>query len=311
MALYNDQLRKFQEEAAKKAGLESRIRELGRQRQELTARVRQLEWIKSKEQSDVDKLEGHSLAAFFYGVIGKMDEKLNQEREEAYAAKVKYDTAAYELETVSEELERCQVQLRSLRNCEQHYEEMLKEKSREMKNSGTLSGKEILKLEEREAYLESQKREIQEAIRAGREALDTSDAILLSLGSAENWGTWDLIGGGLMTDMIKHSKLDEAQNQVTVLQEKLRRFKTELADIEIQADLQVGISGFMRFADVFFDGLFADWAVMNKISSSKSQVQDTKAQIERVLNHLHSMDRKIQADLEAAGQKRKDLIMNA
>lgn len=311
MALYNDQLRKFQEEAAKKAGLESRIRELGRQRQELTARVRQLEWIKSKEQSDVDKLEGHSLAAFFYGVIGKMDEKLNQEREEAYAAKVKYDTAAYELETVLEELERCQVQLRSLRNCEQHYEEMLKEKSREMKNSGTLSGKEILKLEEREAYLESQKREIQEAIRAGREALDTSDAILLSLGSAENWGTWDLIGGGLMTDMIKHSKLDEAQNQVTVLQEKLRRFKTELADIEIQADLQVGISGFMRFADVFFDGLFADWAVMNKISSSKSQVQDTKAQIERVLNHLHSMDRKIQADLEAAGQKRKDLIMNA
>lgn len=311
MALYNDQLRKFQEEAAKKAGLESRIRELGRQRQELTARVRQLEWIKSKEQSDVDKLEGHSLAAFFYGVIGKMDEKLNKEREEAYAAKVKYDTAAYELETVSEELERCQVQLRSLRSCEQHYEEMLKEKSREMKNSGTLFGKEILKLEEREAYLESQKREIQEAIRAGREALDTSDAILLSLGSAENWGTWDLIGGGLMTDIIKHSKLDEAQNQVTVLQEKLRRFKTELADIEIQADLQVGISGFMRFADVFFDGLFADWAVMNKISSSKSQVQDTRAQIEKVLNHLHSMDRKIQADLEAAGQKRKDLIMNA
>ena len=259
----------------------------------------------------MDRLEGHSLAAFFYGVIGKMDEKLNKEREEAYAAKVKYDTAAYELTAVSEELEQCQAQLRRLKSCEQRYEEMLKEKSREMKRAAGLPGKEILKLEEQETYLESQKREVQEAIRAGREALDTSDAILVSLGSAENWGTWDLIGGGLMTDMIKHSKLDEAQNQVTTLQETLRRFKTELADIEIQADLQVGVDGFMRFADVFFDGLFVDWAVMNKISNSKSQVQDTKAQIERVLNHLYSLDRKIQAELEGTRQKRKDLIINA
>ena len=212
---------------------------------------------------------------------------------------------------MSEELEQCQAQLRRLKSCEQRYEEMLKEKSREMKRAAGLPGKEILKLEEQETYLESQKREVQEAIRAGREALDTSDAILLSLGSAENWGTWDLIGGGLMTDMIKHSKLDEAQNQVTTLQETLRRFKTELADIEIQADLQVGVDGFMRFADVFFDGLFVDWAVMNEISNSKSQVQDTKAQIERVLNHLHSLDREIQAELEGTRQKRKDLIINA
>lgn len=311
MALHDYELKKLQEEAAKKAGLELRIRELNRQKEELTVRARQLEWIKSKEQSDVDRLEGHSLAAFFYGVIGKMDEKLNKEREEAYAAKVKYDTAAYELMAVSEELEQCQAQLRRLKSCEQRYEEMLKEKSREMKRAAGLPGKEILKLEEQETYLESQKREVQEAIRAGREALDTSDAILLSLGSAENWGTWDLIGGGLMTDMIKHSKLDEAQNQVTTLQETLRRFKTELADIEIQADLQVGVDGFMRFADVFFDGLFVDWAVMNKISNSKSQVQDTKAQIERVLNHLYSLDRKIQAELEGTRQKRKDLIINA
>ncbi len=311
MALHDYELKKLQEEAAKKAGLELRIRELNRQKEELTVRARQLEWIKSKEQSDVDRLEGHSLAAFFYGVIGKMDEKLNKEREEAYAAKVKYDTAAYELMAVSEELEQCQAQLRRLKSCEQRYEEMLKEKSREMKRAAGLPGKEILKLEEQETYLESQKREVQEAIRAGREALDTSESILVSLGSAENWGTWDLIGGGLMTDMIKHSKLDEAQNQVTTLQETLRRFKTELADIEIQADLQVGVDGFMRFADVFFDGLFVDWAVMNKISNSKSQVQDTKAQIERVLNHLHSLDREIQAELEGTRQKRKDLIINA
>lgn len=40
---------------------------------------------------------------------------------------------------------------------------------------------------------------------------------------------------------------------------------------------------------IFFDGLFADWAVLDKISQSKSQVQDTKSQIESVLSRLNDM----------------------
>ena len=48
-------------------------------------RLKKLEKSKLAEQADVDRLEGHSLAAFFYQVIGKMDEKLDKERQEAYA----------------------------------------------------------------------------------------------------------------------------------------------------------------------------------------------------------------------------------
>lgn len=44
--------------------------------------------------------------------------------------------------------------------------------------------------------------------------------------------------------MAKHSELDDAQRQVQNLQEDLRRFKTELVDIEISADLHVSIDGF-------------------------------------------------------------------
>ena len=47
-----------------------------------------LDVYKRQEQADVDRLEGHSLATFFYQVIGKMDEKLDKERQEAYAARV-------------------------------------------------------------------------------------------------------------------------------------------------------------------------------------------------------------------------------
>ena len=36
-------------------------------------------------------------------------------------------------------------------------------------------------------------------------------------------------------------------------------------------------------------GLFADWAVLDKISQSQSQVQQTKNQIGQVLSRLNSM----------------------
>ena len=70
------------------------------------------------------------------------------------------------------------------------------------------------------------------------------------------------MGGGLMADLAKYEELDDAQKQIEQLQVELRRFKTELADVEITADLQVTVDSFLKFADFFFDGLFADWAVL-------------------------------------------------
>ena len=40
-----------------------------------------------------------------------------------------------------------------------------------------------------------------------------------------------------MADLAKYEELDNAQEQVEQLQVELRRFKTELADVEITADL--------------------------------------------------------------------------
>ncbi len=57
---------------------------------------------------------------------------------------------------------------------------------------------------------------------------------------------------------------------------------TELADVTIHADMQVNIDGFLRFADYFFDGLFANWAVLDQIGHSQTQVQSTRNQTENV-----------------------------
>ena len=287
------------------------IKELRNQRDSLAAQVRELESIKLEEQADVDRLEGRSLAAFFYNVIGKMDEQLDKERQEAYAARVKYDAAARELEGVEADLRRYESELSALRGCEHRYDEVLKEKADAIKAAGGSNGEEILKLEERNAFLESQKKELQEAISAGNAALSTTQQVLSSLDSAEGWGTWDLFGGGLVADLAKHSHLDEAQGAIEQLQSQLRRFKTELADVTIQADMQVNVDGFLRFADYFFDGLFADWAVLDKINQSQSQVQNTKSQIASVLSRLDSMMRTLEQEQVQIKSKLDTLVRDA
>ena len=299
MNYYDQQLKELFAQCARKRKLEASAAELRRQRDTYAARAEELEQAMQEEQADVDRLEGRSLAAFFYNVVGKMDEKLTKERQEAYAARVKYDAAARELAGAEEDLCRCQAELDTLGDCEVRYAALLREKTQAVKAAGGAVAEQILALEERSAYLESQERELREASAAGQNALSTAEQILESLNSAENWGTWDLVGGGLMADLAKHSRLDDAQESVEYLQSQLRAFRTELADVTISADFQVNIDGFLRVADYIFDGIFADWAVLDQINRSQAQVEDTRDQISGVLHHLHQMTD--QAEEERAG----------
>ncbi len=310
MTYYDEQLKQLQAQCSRKKQLEAQTAELRRQRDALAAEVRNLESVMLKEQADVEKLEGRSLAAFFYNVIGKIGEQLSKEREEAYAARVKYDAAARELSGADEDLARCSSQLSDLLGCDARYTAVLKEKLAAVKSAGGAAAEDILRLEERHAFLFSQKEEIREAISAGNSALSTVQNILQSLDSAEGWGTWDLMGGGLISDLAKHGHLDDAQSSIELLQSQLRRFKTELADVTIHADMQVNIDGFLRFADYFFDGLFADWAVLDQISQSKNQVLSTQSQIESVLSRLKSMLDSVVQEQEQVKRRIDELVLS-
>ena len=108
---------------------------------------------------------------------------------------------------------------------------------------------------------------------------------------------------GNVQDERLYEELDNAQEQVEQLQVELRRFKTELADVEITADLQVAVDSFLKFADFFFDGLFADWAVLDHINQAQSRVENTKSQIKRVLALLKKMREDV--DVQIADEKEK------
>ena len=302
----------LQQKVAMRPALEAKLRELQDQRREYDREVISLRVAFRKEQEDVEKLEGRSLANYFFQVVGKLDEKLDQERKETYAAKVKLDAAERELADIEADISEIQTQLNEIRVTEVQYKEELEKKCAMLKASGTAAADQILEIEQKIAALEAQKREIKEAISAGYSACGTADRILSELESADGWNTWDMFGcGGIITHMGKHSHLDEAQDLVSDLQSKLRRFKTELADIQITANMQVNVDGFLRFADYFFDGLFADWAVGDKISQSMNSVSSTKSQISRTLDRLNEMEKAADRGIASQKQQLDELIVNS
>lgn len=312
MTSYDESLLSLSQKVALKKQLEAKLDDLRDQRRVFDRKVVELRVEHRSEQNDVDKLEGRSLANYFYQIIGKLDEKINEERKQAYAAKVKLDAAQRELAAVDWEIQEIQSQLQELVGCEAAYLAALESKRNAVKASGTPVASQILEIEERIVFLENQKKEIQEAVSAGQSALGTADSVLSELEDADGWNTWDIIGGGgIITHMAKHGHLDDAQEKVEQLQGKLRRFKTELADINIQADMQVNIDGFLRFADYFFDGLFADWAVGDKISESQSSVQEVKNQINSTLSKLSSMDVASDREIAALKSRIEELIVQA
>lgn len=72
--------------------------------------------------------------------------------------------------------------------------------------------------------------------------------------------------------------------------------------------MQVNIDGFLRLADYFFDGLFADWTVLDQISRSQEQVKNTKRQLEGVLSKLNIMINNVEKEQSAAKTKLNNMI---
>ena len=303
-------LKELQQMIASKPSLEAKLRELERQRAEYDRRVVSLRVAFREEQADVEKLEGRSLANYFFQVVGKLDDKITKERQEAYAARVKLDAAERELAAIDGDIQDLYARLSDVRRAQEQYNAAILQKHIDVRDSNTTEGERLREMDAALASLEAYRKEIREAINAGSGAQATADRILGELESADNWNTWDMFGGGgMITHMAKHSHLDQSQDLTEELQQKLRRFKTELADIQITADSQVNIDGFLRFADYFFDGLFVDWSVGNRIKQSRTSISDTRKQVTRTLDQLNAMEQETLRQIDRLQKEQTDLLV--
>ena len=120
---------------------------------------------------------------------------------------------------------------------------------------------------------------------------DLMDA-LDRLGSARNWGLFDIFAGGLISSLIKHGKIDDAQRDVQSAKYKLESARRVLNAGEgaIEVDLD-GIDGFTKFFDIATDSFLADLWVQGEIADRRRAVEGMLAKVRALRRSLENARR--------------------
>ena len=134
-----------------------------------------------------------------------------------------------------------------------------------------------------------ERREVAEAIAAGRRALASLEEAADALDSAGNWGLFDIVLGGGLTSAMKHVRINKAQTALGEARAYLRAFTRELADVRAIEELRVDVSGLLTAVDIFVDNPFVDVFVQKQIDDAQDNVQAAIGATKTVLARLESL----------------------
>jgi len=311
MNSYNRQLEALAYQMQEKKRLESEIKVLEARIAEFSKSLYTYDYERKKCLEELETLESGGIRTFFARISGRLDERIKNKKQESEAAYARYESAAKELSELHAKLEQLKANLQPIRSCETDYYHILQKKKESLKASGSESAQRLNSLESETIALQRKKVEISEAISTGKAALSSAESVLKSLGSANNMATWDMIGGGMVSDLLKHRNLDRAQHLTRQLKHHLDSFKAELSDVSFDAEIRVSIDGFIRFADYFFDGILVDWAVKDRIHRSISEIRQIQSSIKSTLTYLTNMQISADGRLQEIRKEIESLVLGA
>lgn len=89
--------------------------------------------------------------------------------------------------------------------------------------------------------------------------------------------------------MLKHSKMDQAKQNMEQAKYDLQNFSRELNDVNMTCNLNINTNDFLAFADYFLDGFVIDWMVQDRINKAKQQVREAIRRTENIIDQLRHM----------------------
>ena len=135
--------------------------------------------------------------------------------------------------------------------------------------------------------------EINEAIDAGQDAQMRLCRIQETLRSAKGWGIYDLLGGGLISGMMKRIRMEKAQQQIEELRGSLERFNCELKDVQVQCNTSAELSAWLSITDLVLDDPLSDWLSLSEIKDAKAEIDRTEKEVTALLARLESSREKL------------------
>lgn len=283
---------------------------------------------REKEYRDVEKLEKLSVASVMARFKGTKDQQLEREKIEYLNVLNKEEAADREAQKLYSLITQTQKQVQELEN-------LLKVKNSLENELETLihqvcegvSDPKEDKIEQRLARLEdqigpitNQRSRIFRARNHLEHAISDLNHALNALDSASGFSTWDILGGGLLADSIKHSRMSDARNRVHNAHNNIQQAKYEYPDIPALRGAYVEEMSF--FWDGFMDNIFSDIAAREKIHRSRESVRQALIdasdaeqwlgnKIKDVNNQFTNLNQQIEETKKELIKERKRMISEA
>jgi len=275
--------------------------------------IEELKNILSKEKKDVENLEKTSLQTYIHIFLGDFEKKIEKEQIELIEAKCKYDNAKYEYDMLLEKIENYRKFKDELKRIDREYEVKLELKKNKLVFYNDEFDTEFKRKESKLNYNNKQIMEIEEAINAGEIVINQLRNALTKFDSASNWGIFDMMGGGFIATMAKHTKINEGKRELDKVSHSLRNFNREINDVdeEIILNMNIEISSFLSFGDYFFDGIFMDFLVQSKISKMKSNINNGISKTSEIITKFTKERNRLEMNNEIIKSEINELIVHS
>lgn len=282
---------------------------------ETDMKIQQLQKQLTKEQQDVRKLDQFSMSNLVNKWKGTMNEIRRKEIEEAAAVELKLNEEEKTLIDLQAEIDKLDSELEqeAYVQLDEKWAEFLKEKKNWLMENTVSERQQLADLYEREANLESLDKELEEAVTAGENAIASLERAEEELRSAKSMSTWDtFLGGGVFVTAMKHSSLNNSQDYIHRAQMALRKFQTELKDVQHVVDevINVDQSTFTTFTDYFFDNIFTDWMIHSQITESQNRLDSVIREVQIALRKLKTKQEETKTELDGIERRIHQIVLN-
>lgn len=290
--------------------LDQRLRSAEEQVAACQQRVRERNAALTSETKDVERLESFSPTRIWASLRGSRDADMAKETAEREAARYAAAEAQAHLDAAQRDRDRFATQIEALGDVEARYAAALAAKDAWLRNTGSPQSAELAQIASERGRLAARQKETAEAYHAGvaaQQLLAQADRLL---GSARGWSTMDtFFDGGMLTDMAKYDKIDQAAAVLHEADIALAAFSRELADIDVQGVGGVEVTSMNRTFDVFFDNIFSDMAVRSRITQAADRTRQALSAVTRLVPELAARQQQLGEQVADLDRRRERLLV--
>jgi hypothetical protein len=266
-----------------------------------------------KEEKDVEKLEKTSVRSLFHKMLGDREKQIENERQQYLQVALRYNELSKSIDLIQYELHILEKKLLDFDRLKLEYRNLMILREKELMQDDPDIGPELILLHKQIDRGHILKKDIQEAIRAGREAERILLAMDKELQAARNWGYHDTAGGRGASSYMKHRSIDRAKDLSYRARHALLLFRRELEEIFEDARIRININmdGFNSFTDIFFDNLISDWIIQQRIGRAMRDVRQVRHQVKTTLQQLAREKPRLEKEMLALEKKRESMILES